>query len=438
MSLGATQHQDVLKSQVQAQRDRYVTIMRDLLAKSADGENTLQQAIAQYLSQLGYQIESIASKPNRFVLNDDFAPSQSTDDAERISVVGMKAGEGEGRRLLVFAHPDSEPIADTEAWQHDPFAGEIDNSHMYGWGIADDLSGVVAIICALDAVQTAGLRLSGQVICASTVSKGRAQGIYAVLEQDYDADAAIYLHPAESGAGLGDIKARTSGMLRFRITVKGQPPDTNEPTHTPFYHRAINPIDKAWLIYQALNELAEQRAQDVHHPAFEAIGRSTNLHIAHIQAGDESYPSRVPAIAVMSGTVTFPPNEALEDVQHQIESVVQQASKGDSWLKDNPAQLDWLMGTSGVEISEDSAIYQTVSKAIHHVTGTLPGVQSLHSGSEIRAPMHFKSIPTLGFGPLAGDLTQAGGTDEWVDVEDFMRMVEVVANIMVDWCGVKA
>ena len=296
----------------------------------------------------------------------------------------------------------------------------------------------MAIICALDAVQTAGLTLLGQVICASTVSKGRAQGIYAVLEQDYDADAAIYLHPAESGAGLGDIKARTSGMLRFRITVKGQPPDTNEPTHTPFYHRAINPIDKAWLIYQALNELAEQRAQDVHHPAFEAIGRSTNLHIAHIQAGNEAYPSRVPSIAVMTGTVTFPPNEALEDVQQQIESVVQQASKGDAWLKEHPAELDWLMGTSGVEVSEDSAIYQTVSNAIHRVTGTLPGVQSLHSGSEIRAPMHFKGIPTLGFGPLAGDLTQAGGTDEWVDVDDFMRMVEVVANIMVDWCGVQS
>ena len=178
-------------------------------------------------------------------------------------MVAVLPGAGGGRSLLAFAHPDSEPVADTDQWRHDPFAGEIEDGRMYGWGIADDLSGVVAMICALDAVQAAGLSLSGPVICASAVSKRRAQGIYAVLERGYQADAAIYLHPAESGAGLGDIKARASGLMYFRITVSGQPPDTSEPTHTPFYHLAVNPIDKAWLVYRALAELAEERAQRV-------------------------------------------------------------------------------------------------------------------------------------------------------------------------------
>ena len=96
MSLGTTQHPEGLKAHVQAQRERYIDVMRDLLAKSAEGEDALQQAVAQYLSQLGCQVESIASKPNRFVLSDDFAPSQSSDDAERMSIVGMKARDGNG------------------------------------------------------------------------------------------------------------------------------------------------------------------------------------------------------------------------------------------------------------------------------------------------------------------------------------------------------
>ena len=37
--------------------------------------------------------------------------------------------------------------------------------------------------------------------------------------------------------------------------------------------------------------------------------------------------------------------------------------------------------------------------------------------------------------PLAGDNVQSGGTDEWVSIDDFINMVEVVANIIVDWCG---
>ena len=352
-----------------------------------------------------------------------------------MSVVGVQAGTGEGRSLLVFAHPDSEPVTDTTQWQHDPFAGEIDNGRMYGWGIADDLSGVVAMICALEAIQSVPLRLSGDVICASAVSKRRAQGIYAILERGYAADAALYLHPAESGAGLGDIKARSSGVLQFRITVRGQAPPTPEPTHTPFYHLAINPIDKAWLVYEALTELAEERARQVHHPGYDGVGRSTNLHISHIQAGDATRPGRVPSTATMTGAVAFPPNESLADVRRAVEAVVQTVNDSDPWLKQHPVELDWLQGTSGVEVSEESAIYQTAVAAIQEVKGTMPSVQSLHAGSEIRAPNLFKGIPTLGFGPLSGDNVQSGGRDEWVSIDDFINMVEVVARIIVDWCG---
>lgn len=306
---------------------------------------------------------------------------------------------------------------------------------MYGWGIADDLSGVVAMICALDAVGAAGLNLSGDVICASAVSKRRAQGIYALLERGYQADAAIYLHPAESGAGLGDIKARASGLMYFRITVSGQPPHTSEPTHSPFYHLAVNPIDKAWLVYRALAELAEERAKRVQHPAYAEIGRSTNLHISHIAAGNSARPGRVAEHAIMTGSVTFPPDEDIAAVQREVEAALRQVSADDPWLREHPAKVEWLQGTSGVEVAEDSDIFGTVAGAIKGVKGVSPSVQSLHAGSEIRAPNHFKGIPTVGFGPLSGDNTQSGGTDEWVSVDDFINMVEVVANIIVEWCA---
>ncbi len=434
MTSDASPHTPKLKSLIAGKRQEYLAVLRELLAASADGEQALQRAIAQRFEGLGCQVESISSRPNRFVLPADFAAPSAVPEPERVSVVAVLPGTGGGRSLLAFAHPDSEPVADTEQWRHDPFAGEIEDGRMYGWGIADDLSGVVAMICALDAVGAARLQLSGNVVCASAVSKRRAQGIYAVLERGYQADAAIYLHPAESGAGLGDIKARASGLMYFRIRVSGQPPDTSEPTHSPFYHLAVNPIDKAWLVYQALAELAGERAQRVQHPAYAEIGRSTNLHISHIAAGDEARPGRVAENAIMTGSVTFPPDEDITDVQREIEAAVRQASDGDAWLRTQPAQVEWLQGTSGVEVPEDSDIFRTVAGAIEGVKGAAPRVQSLHAGSEIRAPNHFKGIPALGFGPLSGDNTQSGGRDEWVSVDDFINMVEVVATIMVDWC----
>ena len=424
-----------LKSLIAAERPAYIETLRELLAESADGEAALQRAVAQRFEDLGCQVESVSSAPNRFVLADDFGAASDEPQPERVSVVAVLPGTGGGRSLLAFAHPDSEPVAGTEQWRHDPFAGETENGRIYGWGIADDLSGVVAIICALDAVQAAGRQLSGNVICASAVSKRRAQGIYAVLERGYDADAAIYLHPAESGAGLRDIKARASGLMYFRIAVAGRPPDTSEPTHTPFYHLAVNPLDKAWLVYQGLATLADARGQRVRHPAYADIGRSTNLHISHIEAGDSSRPGRVATEAIMTGSVTFPPDEDIADVQREVEAAVRQVSAEDTWLRAHPAQVEWLQGASGVEVAEGGAIFQTVAGAIQGVKGVAPSVQSLHAGSEIRAPNHFKGIPTVGFGPLSGDNTQSGGTDEWVSADDFINMVEVVANIMVDWCG---
>ena len=435
MTLDATSKTNRLRSHIRARGESYVEALRELLATSADGEEALQRAIAGRFERLGCEVESISSEPNRFVLESDFTPPSDAPEADRVSVVAVQPGAGDGRSLLVFAHPDSEPVTDASQWRHDPFAGTVDNGRMYGWGIADDLSGVVAMICALDAIQSAGLELSGQVICASAVSKRRAQGIYAVLERGYHSDAAVYLHPAESGYGLSDIKSRASGLLRFRITVSGQLPDTGEPTHTPFSHLSINPIDKAWLVYHAITELDQRRAQRVHHPAYEGIGRSTNLHITHIEAGEAARPGRVSPTAIMTGSLAFPPNEDVTDVQREVEAALRGACDRDPWLSERPAQLDWLQGISGVEISETSPIYQTVADAIASATGITPQVQSLHAASEIRTPILYSGIPTVGFGPLSGDNVQSGGTDEWVSVDDFINMIEVVANVAAAWCG---
>ena len=424
-----------LHTLIQAKREEYVDVLRELLAKSAESEDALQHEIAAQFKRLGCRVETISSRPNRFVLATDFAPPGEQSEADRVSVVAVQPGAGDGRSLFIFAHPEGEPVADTETWRYDPFAGTIEDGRMYGWAIADDLSGVVTMICAQDAICSAGLSLPGQVTYASTVSKRRAQGIYAVLEKGYHADAALYLHPAESGEGLGDIKSRASGILRFRITVRGQLPDTGEPTHTPFSHLGVNPIDKAWVIYQAIAALDEQRAERVQHPAYEEIGRSTNLHVTHIESGSDARPGRIPSSAVMTGALAFPPGESLTDVQRELEAAVQQASANDPWLKENPAELEWLQGISGVEISEESPIYQTVAAAIHDVTGIKPKVQSLHAASEIRTPILYSGIPTLGFGPLSGGNTQSGGTDEWVSVDDYINMIEVVANVIVSWCG---
>jgi acetylornithine deacetylase len=422
----------------EGRRDGYVARLAGLVRAGAEGEAAVQAAVATWMRELGCSVESFRYRPEELHTEYELGDRALVAPGERICVMGRRPGAGEGRSLLCFAHPDSEPVADVERWTRPPFAAVEEGGRLYGWGVADDLLGVATMLAALDAVLAAGLDPLGELVLGSTPSKSRAQGVIAALNRGYLGDGCVYLHPAESGAGLGEIKAFASGLLRFRVTVEGRPPLTSEPGHTAFYHLAVDPLEKALLVRAALVRLAEERAARVRHPALEAaVGRSTNLHFGHIGYGEAGRLSRVPERCVLGGSITFPPGEAMRAVQAEVEAAIAAAAAADPWLREHPPALEWLMGTEGAEVPQEHPLYQAVSKAIGAVTGATPHVNPLHSASDIRNPLLHRGIPTVGFGSLAGDLTHSGGHDEWVDLDDFQRAVQALGLTIVDWCGVR-
>ena len=230
------------------------------------GENAVQRVISARLAELGCSVTDMRYNAESLVLRDEFAEATQVQVGERVSVIGHKpaAPGGGGRSLILFAHPDGEAVGGTERWSQDPFAGDLVDGRVYGWGVADDLMGVAAGVCALDVLASQGTELRGDVMMCSTPSKRNANGVTAVMqnmELAGTADAALYLHPAESGAGLQEIKAIASGQLKFKITCEGMAPNqaeegsglfgagqpTTEPGHAAFAHLAVNAIDKALL-----------------------------------------------------------------------------------------------------------------------------------------------------------------------------------------------
>jgi len=165
-----------------------------------------------------------------------------------------------------------------------------------------------------------------------------------------------------------------------------------------------------------------------------AVGRSTNLLVGYLRAGEEGQATQVPAACVFEASLTFPPDEYLPAVQKEVESSLEKAAAGDPWLRENPPRIDWLFGTQGVEVREDHPLFQTVSRSIQRVTGEAPFVNPLHSASDIRNPILFSNIPCVGIGPLAGTLEHAGFADAWVDAGDYLRAIEVTARVIREWC----
>ena len=426
-------------AQVSAAFERQnLDLLRELIIAGKEGPQAIDRVIEAAMEDAGCAVERLDYHPADVPLVDEFAAEQVTSTSTEQCLIGRVAGQTEGRSLLLFAHPDIEPFTEEPAWQTDPFEPTIQGGRLHGWGVADDLAGIAMLIQGLRLLLAAGFRPMGDLLLVSAPSKQHRRGIAAALHGGFGADAAVYLHPAESGRGLDDIKAYAPGQLEFMMTFQGQEPDTAEPAHTAFAHRAINPFDKMMQVARALQDLDRERGRSTRHPVIDgAIGRSTNLMLSHCAFGAETALSRIVPTCRLGGAMSLVPGERLDDVKRAVEQAVDSAARRDEWLHDNPPAIEWLSGVIAAETGEGSALYQLVAGTLRRL-GATPQANPLHTSSDIRNPIVQKSMPTIGFGPLCGGLTMAGNADEWVDVADFHRSIRATSLIIAEWCGVTA
>ena len=414
--------------------DGAVAVLRDFIALQREGEAAIQNRFAKACEDCGATIVRHRYLPTDVNPRDEFASDLAIAPELREAVVAKLPGTGGGRSVLLFAHPDGEPFQPQHGWRRDPFAGEIDGGRVYGWGVADDLAGVATMVGALQALSAPDLRPAGDVILCSTPSKRHARGVHALLQAGFLADAAIYLHPAESGVGMREVKTFASGQLVFKITVKGRLPDTQEPGHAAFAHLAVNPIGKGMAIYQALMALDARRGARVLNADLQAaVGRSTNLLVGDFSTLGDGRSARVAPAVRLSCALSFPPGEKLAAVQAEVEAAIAEAVASDSYLRENPPTVEFLSGVTGAQVPDGHALRRAVDAAVRATTGEAPFANVLHTSSDIRNPMVQNGIPCVGLGPLCGDLTQNGSRDEWVDVADFKRGIGVVAGAIALW-----
>jgi acetylornithine deacetylase len=409
--------------------------LKELVVKYPEGEEKLQAHLAERFRELDCIVHVEKLLPTTVQLSKEFALPETVDMTPRTHIIGQVKGVGGGRSLMLITHPDGDPIK-TEKWSKPPHAGLIEKGRMYGWGVADDLAGIAMMTEATEAVRAAGFKLRGDLYLMSACAKRNAWGIAALLRAGYHADAGIYVHPAESELGLKEIKAMTSGLLKFRVTVRGKKPPKTEFVQTTFNHLGVNPVEKAVKIIESLRALNEERNRRVKYPSLiESVGRSTNLLIAHIQSGVMANLTDLPPDCTVAGSITFPPNEDIENVMKEVESHLAKFYDSDPYLRENKPSFEWIQGTQGVEMQEHLPVVKVTKDAIEAHTGVRPFSNPLYSKSDLRTPVLISGIPNVALGPLAGDLATTGGVDEWVDLDDYIRSIKVLAKIIVDWCS---
>jgi acetylornithine deacetylase/succinyl-diaminopimelate desuccinylase-like protein len=411
-------------------------LLCELVRRGREGEAAVQAAVAARMERLGCIVDTLDYRPAEVALREEFAAVSAMASAERTAVVARVPGTGGGRSCILFAHPDSEPVPADHGWRFDPFAARLVGGRLHGWGVADDLAGVSAMVSGLELALADDWRPRGDIVVASAPSKRHARGVATVLERIPTPDAAIYLHPAESGAGMGEIKACTPGLLEFRIDLEGRLPDTAEPGHAAFAHRGLNAVQAATAIVQSVLALDVERGKRVRHARIEGfVGQASNVLISSVRIGADASRNRMPVRGVVEGSVSFPPGERLEAVMDDIARAVTSAELPEGWPHELKPKLSFPAGVAGAETPAEHPLFRTVDDAIWAETGRPAFVNPVHTASDIRVPIVQRGIPTVGLGPLGGDLTQNGRTEEWIDAQDHERCVRVVASALRKWCG---
>ena len=78
-------------------------------------------------------------------------------------------------------------------------------------------------------------------------------------------------------------------------------------------------------------------------------------------------------------------------------------------------------------------LVKTLTSCHESVSNKRAKLEGVTYGSDLRLLTNHAKIPAVLYGP--GDVRLAHSANEYVEIRDVMRSVEVIANFIVQWCG---
>jgi len=420
-----------VRDDVCANEAHYLDFLRTGFTMSLEDLTDFQRWIGGRMVGLGMEVEEFVVDHADLVCQPTFR--RSLRDSPSVlhggtNVVGrMKAGTG-GPGVLLYAHADKRP--ETHLWGRSHPEIEEREDRLYGPGIADDVAGITAMLSAIETYLRVGSGARRDLLVGSILGKQWGVfGTYGLVDRYGPLNAAIYVHPAESGSGLRDIKMASNGIMEFCIEIDGRAPDMPEPYQTLFAESSVSAIEKGIYVYLGLKKWADDASQKYRHPGVDELaGRSFALSLARLQAGDENRVFEVPVRCVLQGTVSFPPGARLQVVQEEFEKVFAQLVSNDTWLAQSHARHEWGdLVSESAQSDEESEFLLTALEVVERVTGRRPAYYYGHTISDIRYPILYWSAQTLGIGPLAGDI---GRATEWVSRKEYLETIMVIAEML--------
>ena len=378
-------------------------------------EMAVQQFYLKRLSQLGLETELFEPMQVPAFL-DHPGRLKDHDMTNRPDVVGTRRGAGGGKSLMIVAHADVDLPGDASLWSDgDPFSGAIRSGRLYGRGAGDDKCGMAINAMAPAVLQSAGLRLKGDLIVASVSDEEQAgsNGSVALVAKGHTADAILNTDALNQEVVVECLGGGCANLdLRFGAPVVD----------------ALPLVDYFESVREAIEAFRKQREQDfMRHPSFGrgVFGRRA-VRLMNIRLGcdDATHGTALVWFYLL-------PGEDAAVLQRRFENALKGEGQG-------MCRIEWMSRfVLPAQIEPSHALVECFSEAFRRATGR-DAVLGCGGMSDQGFLSTYGKAACISFGPSRPNGVEGGvhGPDEYVEIVRLLECLKTVVYFVTQWCGV--
>lgn len=332
----------------------------------------------------------------------------------RFNVYGTFKGNG-GKSILFNSHMDTMP-AQKELWRRDPHEPYVENGKMYGLGVCDMKSGLMASTMAVHLLKDAGYDLPGDVLITSVIDEeGGGNGSIAAVMHGIRADAAVVCEPSDN-----ELIAAHMGFVFFEVEVSGIA------VHSGTKWNGVNAIHKAMKLVDAIDELEHNWLLTYKHPLLPP----PNSNVGVMEGGTAG--STVPDRCIFRTCVHYLPEVMTRDqVIKEYTGAILERCQGDSWLKNHPPKISIYQAGDSFEMDLSHEFVSSFKESFKSVKNEEVKIVGSPSGCDSRLWKNIAKMPTLQYGP--GTLAQCHAVDEHIELEQYFDAILVYAELILNW-----
>jgi acetylornithine deacetylase len=342
----------------------------------------------------------------------------------RFNAIGVLAGTGGGRSLMLNGHIDTNPVG--VGWTVDPFGGLVRDGFIHGIGVSNMKASCAAFFGAARAVVRSGVRLRGDLVLTFVVGELQGGiGTKKLVAEGVGADHFIVGEPTDLAlltlhAANVEFAVHTFGVTR----------------HMSKAEEAVSAIDTMYLVIDRLQRMPFSGPS---HPEHASVRR---LNIGSMRAGlgpeylDWRTP-QVPDVATIKVAVRYGPGQTgegvLQDVQRELDALAKAHPRVKAEIA--PPAASNTNRTETFEIDRNAPIVRTVRDAHRRVMGRDPEIGAV-------APYRYygTDAPFLAAAGAEGVVCGVGGKfntmpDEKVELRDFYGGTRIYAATAVAVCA---